>query len=93
MRVSVISDHPPRLCLCPETDVDQKVLGRLLKSYLIMGYGRSVEGKHLHMNIPLCKLGAMETCIAEIRSQSERINGEKVVDNHIARSITEQPGS
>ena len=73
MKVSVVSESPPRLCLVPETPMDHKVMDRLQKSYLLMGYGRSIEGSHLHMMLPLCRLSAMAEHIAVVEDQFKRM--------------------
>lgn len=73
MHVSVISEFPPRLCLVPETPTDHKVLDRLQRSYLLMGDGKSLDGRYLHMEVPLCRLSAMAEHIAVVEDQFKRM--------------------
>jgi hypothetical protein len=76
MKVCVIDGENPRLCLQPETEADHKVMNRLLDRFLITGHGRTPEGRHLHLNLPLCKLGHTAKHIEVIRDQAKRL-GEK----------------
>jgi hypothetical protein len=52
---------------------DQMWVTRLLEKYVIVGHGANVNGAHLHVEIPLCRLDGKDRHIEFVRDQFKRM--------------------